>query len=104
MRFLIRIILCLLIALVVGTQSQLQTIPDSLAGKLNHAPNDSVKARKLLDIGETIEENTPATSLNFYKSALELSRKIKNNRLILSSLNDIGVCYIELNKMDSAIF
>jgi signal transduction histidine kinase len=103
MRFLSRIILCLVIALFMGRQSRLQTIPDSLVSKLNNAPNDSVKARTLLDIGETIEENNPATSLSYYKRALALSEKINNNRVILSSLNDIGVCYIELNKMDSAI-
>ena len=103
MRFLIRYISCLVIALVMGRQSRLQTIPDSLVSKLNQATNDSVKARTLLDIGETIEENAPASSLSYYKGALNLSEKIKNNRLILSSLNDIGVCFIELNKMDSAI-
>ena len=103
MRFLIRYISCLVIALVMGRQSRLQTIPDSLVSKLNQATNDSVKARTLLDIGETIEENAPASSLSYYKRALNLSEKIKNNRLILSSLNDIGVCFIELNKMDSAI-
>jgi len=80
-----------------------QDIPDSLQHKLNQAANDSVKARTLLDIGEAIEATATVESFGYYQQALELSRKIKNNRLILSSLNDIGVCYIELNKMDSAV-
>jgi two-component system NarL family sensor kinase len=80
-----------------------QDIPDSLLRKLNTAPNDSVKARTLLDIGETMEATSTEKSFDYYQQALALSKKIKNNRLILSSLNDIGVCYIELNKMDSAV-
>jgi len=80
-----------------------QSIPDSLVNKLNHPQNDSVKARALLDIGESIEETTPGKSLGYYNQALSLSKQINNNRLILSSYNDVGVCYIELNKMDSAI-
>jgi len=80
-----------------------QTVPDSLLNKLNHAANDSLKARTLLDIGETIEATATEKSFEYYQQALALSKKIKNNHLILSALNDIGVCYIELNKMDSAV-
>ncbi|MEP7256455.1 MAG: sensor histidine kinase [Ferruginibacter sp.] len=80
-----------------------QTIPDSLINKLNLASNDSLKARTLLDIGETIEETQTEKSFTYYQQALVLSKKIRNNHLILSSLNDIGVCFIELNKMDSAV-
>ena len=80
-----------------------QEIPDSLRQKLLSATNDSVKARTLLDIGEAIEATATDKSFAYYQQALALSKKIKNNKLILSSLNDIGVCYIELNKMDSAI-
>ena len=80
-----------------------QTIPDSLQNKLNHASNDSTKARTLLDIGEAIEAITPEKSLGFYEQALLLSKQVSNNRLILSSYNDVGVAYIELNKFDSAI-
>ena len=80
-----------------------QDVPDSLQYKLNQAANDSVKARTLLDIGEAIEATATEKSFGYYQQALALSKKIKNNRLILSSLNDIGVCYIELNKMDSAV-
>jgi len=80
-----------------------QQIPDSLHYKLGTASNDSVKARTLLDIGEAIEATATEKSFDYYQQALALSRKIKNNRLVLSSLNNIGVCYIELNKMDSAV-
>src|ERR1700694_6029569 len=80
-----------------------QTIPDSLVNKLNQCSNDSVKARTLLDIGEAIEETSPGKSFDFYRHALLLSKQAKNNRLVLSSYNDIGVCYINLNKMDSAV-
>src|SRR5689334_23891940 len=93
----------LLIAMFVCNYSYSQDVPDSLLKKLNNAANDSVKARTLLDIGETIEATAPEKSYAYYQQALELSNKIKNNHLLLSSLNDIGVHYIESNKMDSAI-
>ncbi len=80
-----------------------QTIPDSLMNKLNQSINDSAKGITLLEIGEAIEETTPGKSMDFYKQALLLGKQIKNNRLILSSYIDVGVCYINLNKMDSAV-
>ena len=80
-----------------------QTIPDSLVNKLNQTTNDSVKAITLLEMGEAIEETTPGNSMDLYKQALLLSKQIKNNRLVLFSYMDIGVCYINLNKMDSAV-
>ncbi len=80
-----------------------QVIPDSLLRQLNNAANDSVKARAILNIGEAIEATATEKSFDYYQRALALSKQIKNNRLILSSLNDVGVCYIQLNKMDSAI-
>ena len=86
-----------------GNDSFAQAIPDSLLYQLNNAANDSVKARALLNIGEAIEATATEKSFDYYQQALALSKKIKNSRLILSSLNDVGVCYIELNKMDSAI-
>ena len=93
----------LLITMVVCNDSYAQDIPDSLLQKLNNAVNDSVKARTLLDIGEAIEATLTEKSFDYYRQALALSKRIKNNRLVLSSLNDVGVCYIQLNKMDSAI-
>lgn len=80
-----------------------QIIPDSLVNKLNHPINDSAKAITFLEIGEAIEQTTPEKSMDYYKQALLLGQQIKNNRVILSSYNDVGVCYINLNKMDSAI-
>ena len=92
-----------LITMIVCNHSFAQDIPDSLLNKLNSTANDSVKARTLLDIGEAIEATATEKSFTYYQQALALSKKIKNNRLVLSSLNDVGVCYIQLNKMDSAI-
>lgn len=80
-----------------------QNIPDSLLNKLEHAANDSVTTRTLLDIGETIEEEVPEKSLSYYQQALELSNKINNKRLILSSMVDVGIAYIETNDMDKAL-
>jgi two-component system NarL family sensor kinase len=80
-----------------------QTIPDSLTNKLEHAANDSVKTRTLLDIGEAIEEEVPEKSLNYYQQALVLSNKINNKPLILSSMVDVGIAYIETNDMDEAL-
>jgi two-component system, NarL family, sensor kinase len=93
----------MLITLLVCNCSYAQGIPDSLLYKLNNTANDSVKARTLLDIGESIEAISTEKSFDYYQQALALSIKIKNSRLLLSSLNDVGICYIELNKMDSAI-
>ncbi len=104
--FLNKFFLLLLVAaglLVYSNHIAAQDIPDTLQRKLNIASNDSVKARTLLDIGEAIESTETEKSFDYYQQALALSKKIKNNHLALSSLNDIGVCYIELNKMDSAV-
>ena len=89
--------------LLLFNNSHAQTIPDSLLESLKHSPNDSVKSRTLLDIGEAIEAESPEKSLGFYQQALALSKQVKNDHLILSSWNDVGVAYIELNKWDSAI-
>src|SRR6476620_6112950 len=93
-------LLPLLITVVLFDHSSAQNIPDSLLHKLNTANNDSVRARTLLDIGETIEATATEKSFDYYQQAFALSKKIKNNHLLLSSLNDIGICFIELNKMD----
>jgi two-component system, NarL family, sensor kinase len=86
-----------------GNDLQAQNVPDSLLQKLTAAANDSIKGITLLEIGESIEVATPEKSMDYYKQALLLGRQIKNNRVILSSYHDIGICYINLNKMDSAI-
>jgi two-component system NarL family sensor kinase len=96
------LIFCLLIFFA-SVDSNSQTIPDSLLNKLNHAKNDSVKARTLLDIGETIESVSPDKSLNYYMQALDLAKRIQNNHLVLSSMVDIGISYIESNQLDKAL-
>src|SRR5450432_789446 len=88
-------ILIILPAFLCG-RSIAQNIPDSLTNKLEHAANDSIKARTILDIGETIEAEFPEKSLSYYQQALELSKRIKNNRLVLSSTVDVGIAYIEI--------
>ncbi|MEO6454814.1 MAG: sensor histidine kinase [Ginsengibacter sp.] len=103
MKFLRPYFLCVLMVIFLCNYCNAQAIPDSLLHKLNTAANDSVKARTLLDIGETIEATLTEKSFDYYQQALALSKKIKNNRLILSSLNDVGICYIELNKLNNAI-
>jgi two-component system, NarL family, sensor kinase len=103
MKFLSPFFFFLLMTMLAPGNSGAQGIPDSLLHKLNRAANDSAKARALLDIGEAIEATLTEKSFDYYQQALALSKKIKNKRLVLSSLNDVGVCYIELNKMDSAI-
>lgn len=80
-----------------------QTIPDSLLNKLNKAANDSAKAITLLEIGESIEGVAPEKSMEYYRQALAIGQRIKNIRVIFSSYHDKGICYINLNKMDSAI-
>lgn len=80
-----------------------QQVPDSLLQKLAAVTNDSTKGIILLEIGESIEVATPEKSMDYYRQALALGHRIKNNRVILSSYTDLGICYINLNKMDSAI-
>jgi two-component system, NarL family, sensor kinase len=82
---------------------QAQNIPDSLLQKLATSSNDSVKGITLLEIGESIEQTTPGKSMDYYTQALATGQRIKNNRVILSSYTDLGICYVNLNKMDSAI-
>lgn len=96
-------IVCVTSTLFFFNRLHAQDIPDSLLQKLSNTHNDSVRSRTLLDIGETIEETNPEKSIGYYQQALAIADKIKNNHLVLSSFNDIGICYIELNKMDSAI-
>ena len=62
-----------------------QPIPDSLLKKLNTVTNDSAKGITLLEIGESIEQVTPEKSMDYYRQALALGQRIKNNRVILSS-------------------
>src|SRR6185503_6033264 len=93
----------MMLMLFVDTNSYAQTIPDSVADKLKQAMNDSARAIILLETGESIEGTTPEKSMEYYKQALQLGTRIKNNRVILSSYIDVGICYINLNKMDSAI-
>jgi signal transduction histidine kinase/nucleotide-binding universal stress UspA family protein len=80
-----------------------QNVPDSLLQKLAASTNDSAKAITLLEMGESIEVTTPEKSMDYYRQALLLGQQIKNNRVILSSYIDVGICSINLNKMDSAI-
>jgi two-component system, NarL family, sensor kinase len=93
----------LLITILVCKNSYAQAEPDTLLKKLDNLPNDSARVIALLEIGESMEATTPSKSFTYYQQALALSKKIKNDRCILSSIHDIGVCYIELNKLDSAI-
>jgi two-component system, NarL family, sensor kinase len=98
------LIFALMLVLLPGDNGvQAQIIPDSLLRKLATASNDSVKGITLLEIGEAIEEATPEKSMDYYRQALSLGQQIKNNRVILSSYTDLGICYTNLNKMDSAI-
>ncbi len=102
--FRLYLIFAIALLLFFGSSSLMaQNIPDSLLRKLSSATNDSAKGITLLEIGESIEETNPESSMDYYKQALILGKQMKNNRLILSSYNDVGVCYINLNKMDSAI-
>ena len=100
---LIRFYILSLLLIILGYKSNAQNISDSLLRRFNNAATDSGKVIALLEIGESIEATTPAKSFGYYQQALALSRKINNTRCILSSMHDIGVCYIELNKLDSAI-
>lgn len=86
-----------------GNSLQAQTIPDSLLKKLATVSNDSAKGIILLEIGESIEQVTPEKSMDYYRQALAVGYRIKNDRVILSSYTDLGICYMNLNKMDSAI-
>jgi two-component system, NarL family, sensor kinase len=79
-----------------------QTVPDSLLNKLKLATNDSLKAITLLQMGESVEATAPDKSLVYYKQALQLSEQSNHKHTIFLTFINIGNCYIELNKMDSA--
>ena len=93
----------LLLLLINSGKLSAQQVPDSLLKKLNTVTNDSTKGITLLEIGESIEQTAPEKSMEYYREALATGQRIKNNKIIQSSYYDIGVCYINLNKMDSAI-
>jgi two-component system, NarL family, sensor kinase len=90
-------------AMVIAYTVFAQSVPDSLLKKLNAATNDSVRARTILDIGETIESRSTEQSLIYYRQALELAEKIQNRRLILSALGDMGIGNMESNHLDTAV-
>jgi two-component system, NarL family, sensor kinase len=94
---------CVLLLIFNTSRVFAQEAPDSLLRKLNASINDSAKGITLLEIGESVEQNNPAKSIEYYRQALLLGERIKNNRVILSSYIDLGICSINLNKMDSAI-
>ena len=71
---------------------------------LINATNDSVRIRAMLDLGEFSEATSLESSRNYYFRALGAAQKINNKSLIFSALNDVGISYIEGNKLDSAIF
>ncbi len=96
-------IVFLLMAMLTMNTSFGQSVPDSLTKKLNTAPNDSVRARTILDIGENIESRETEKSLTYYRQAYELAQKIQNKRLILSSLGDLGIGNMESNHLDTAV-
>ncbi|MEO7045081.1 MAG: hypothetical protein ABI091_07205 [Ferruginibacter sp.] len=72
-----------------------QTIPDSLLQKLKQSSNDSIKARTLLQIGESIEIEAPEKSMQYYNTALSVSKKTNNNECIFLAYINIGNCYVE---------
>jgi two-component system, NarL family, sensor kinase len=80
-----------------------QNPPDSLLQKLNTATNDSIRVRAILDIGESIESRSTENSLVYYRQALEISERIQNKRLILSSLVNLGIGNMESNHLDTAV-
>jgi two-component system, NarL family, sensor kinase len=85
------------------TGSHAQIIADSITEKLNAASSDSARVIVLLDAGDAMLATSPPGSFNYYQQALVLSKKINNLRCHAISLGSLGVCYIELNKFDSAI-
>lgn len=80
-----------------------QTVPDSLLNKLKITLHDSAKVIILLQMGESVEAASPEKSMRFYQQALLLGQQAKNNHCVFLTYIDIGNCYIELNKMDSAV-
>ncbi len=79
-----------------------QTVPDSLLNKLKLVTNDSIKAITLLQMGESVEATAPEKSLAYYRQALQISERATHKHTIFLTFINIGNCYIELNKMDSA--
>src|SRR5437763_1696498 len=98
-----RHIIFTLIAIITVNAVCSQNPPDSLLKKLNSATNDSIRVRILLAIGESIESRSTENSLVYYHQALEISRSIENRRLILSSLVNLGIGYMESNRLDTAV-
>jgi len=98
-----RHIIFIQIALITVNAVFSQNPPDSLLKKLNAATNDSIRVRTILDIGESIESRSTENSLVYYRQALDISQRIQNKRLILSSLVNLGIGHMESNHLDTAI-
>ena len=74
-----------------------QNYKDSLLIKLKTSKNDTVKIKQLLNLGDYYYFAVPDSSLIYYKSALELSNKIKNKKFQAESLLNIGY-YLDDNE------
>lgn len=98
-----RHIIFALIAITIVKTAFSQNLPDSLLKKLNTATNDSIRVRTILAIGESIESRSTENSLIYYRQALEISQRIQNKRLILSSLVNLGIGNMESNHLDTAV-
>ncbi|HEX3767177.1 MAG TPA: tetratricopeptide repeat protein, partial [Puia sp.] len=98
-----RHIIFMLIAITAMSEAFSQNPPDSLLNKLKTATNDSIRVRAILAIGESIESRSTENSLIYYRQALEISQRIQNKRLILSSLVNVGIGNMESNHLDTAI-
>lgn len=64
---------------------------------------DSSKIAILLDTGKSYEQINPAKAFTYFRQGLAQSRAINNKSLIISSVLNIGVAYIQLDNFNEAI-
>jgi len=90
--FMKRVIFLLFLCIYFNT-SYSQGVKDSLVSNSNSTQNDTLKIKRIIDLGEAIFYKVPDSAYIYYAKALQLAKKVKSKKLEASSLLKIGQYY-----------
>ncbi len=96
-------ILALLIAYSNSAVCQSLSRRDSLILVLKDAREDTLKVWNYISVGQLYESNNPDSAIWFYEQALNLSRRLKYTRGIISYYTNVTYVYNILGKIDTSV-
>ncbi len=99
----ITIAILILISFIFNSASAQQSTIDSLKIVAQKSIQDTSKIFIYDNIGDLYEYISLDSSLEYYRKSLILSHKIKNNKYIANSYNNIGLVYDDIAEYDSAL-